>query len=89
MGQIDKWITFEHRRPSKSGKTLLWDVCGVAIKNDLADGILGTVQWFPRWRTYAFFPASNTTFEKACLRLLADFCEDQTKLHRKKLKRTQ
>jgi hypothetical protein len=40
---------------------------------------LGSVKWLGRWRCYAFRPATNTLFEKQCLRDLATFCERQTK----------
>ncbi len=86
MGKINEWITFGYRRLSKSGKTFIWDVCGKNI-NDSGDGVLGTIQWIARWRTYAFYPHQNTVYEKVCLRLIADFCETQTKKHRAKLKK--
>lgn len=66
---------------SKSGKTLIW---GVVTENN---EILGQVKWFGRWRKYAFFPKSNTLYEQDCLRDIADFCEDRTKLHRLKKKK--
>jgi hypothetical protein len=45
---------------------------------------LGEVKWFGRWRCYAYFPLNETIYEKQCLRDIAQFCEDQTKLHRQK-----
>jgi hypothetical protein len=60
-------------------KTHRWLVrtAGVAID-------LGEVKWFGRWRQYVFFPLHETIFDKSCLRDIADFCEEQTKLQRKR-----
>ena len=66
---------------SKSGKTKIFDVCGVAVTSAGGDDLLGYVQWFGRWRKYAFFPRPGSVFEKDCLRLIADFCERHTKTH--------
>jgi hypothetical protein len=41
--------------------------------------LLGTVHFSSRWRCYSFFPEPGTWFEKSCLRVIADFCEQQTK----------
>lgn len=78
---VKDWVTFENCRMSKSGKTKIWDVCGVGVRKKGGGGILGHVHWFGRWRKYAFSPVPNTVFEKDCLRLIADFCERQTKTH--------
>jgi hypothetical protein len=43
---------------------------------------LGAVRWFSRWRCYAFYPEPGTIYERQCLRDLADFCEEQTQMHR-------
>jgi hypothetical protein len=39
---------------------------------------LGSIQFYPRWRAYAFYPLPQTLFEKDCLRDIADFCERAT-----------
>jgi len=48
---------------------------------------LGEIAWFGRWRCYAFYPAGSTIFEKDCLRVIADFCEEKTKEHRESIKK--
>lgn len=74
----------EHIRFEQSGekaKTLIWDVLAKA------DGtLLGRVEWFARWRRYAFL-ANNTldlVFEWNCLYDLAAFCLYQTKQHNRR-----
>lgn len=62
---------------SASGKTDRWEVIAVA-----GGARLGMVEWFARWRAYAFKPEPNTIFEQECLRRIALFVEDRTKQHR-------
>jgi hypothetical protein len=63
---------------TSTGKTSIWEVAptdgGVA---------LGSVKWFGRWRCYAFFAHYDPILEKTCLRDIANFCELETKKHRK------
>jgi hypothetical protein len=75
-----KHIRFSDSRPSKSGKTKIWLVVS---KYDISD-FLGEIRWFGRWRCYAFYPMPTTVFEKTCLRDIANFCEEQTRLHKEK-----
>lgn len=75
-----KYIQFVDAGYSSSGKTKVWDV---ATKEDSED-LLGQIKWFGSWRCYAFCPYDKTVFEKTCLRDIANFCEEQTKLHYKK-----
>ncbi len=64
---------------SKSGKTRMWAVTD-------ADGmyVLGKIKWHGHWRGYAFFPEQDTEtlYEQKCLREIADFLEEATKLTR-------
>lgn len=72
------WITFEDEGRSKSGKTRVWTVRG---KGDE----LGEIKWYGRWRGYAFWVYGDygySLFEQTCLRQIADFVEEQTKLTR-------
>lgn len=55
-----------------------------AVITTVGDSILGHVKWFGSWRQYAFFPTINTVFEKQCLRDIANFCEEITKIHKDK-----
>jgi hypothetical protein len=72
-----KWITFRWIRNSESGKTQGWEVV-----NTDNSSLLGYVEWFGRWRKYAFRPLSLTFYEQDCLREIAEFVELQTTMHR-------
>lgn len=74
-----KYIRFElvGRKP----KTNIWNV----VSKD-GDIILGTIEWFGRWRGYAFFPEPEMVFERTCLRDIADFIEAKNKEQRDKRK---
>ncbi len=72
---MSKWITLAPAEVQKGTRTLRWKVLTVD------GGLLGHVQWFARWRCYAFFPDAETVFEKSCLRDLAKFCEQATRDH--------
>jgi hypothetical protein len=69
----------EFSRALRQGKkTERWDVFSKehARKEDCCAGDeLGTVQWGPMWRRYAFFPKGQTLFDARCLRDLAAFCD--------------
>ena len=74
------WIRFDFHGKSISGKTDIWGV--VADQSNIT---LGTIRWYGPWRCYAFGPYLNALFEKDCLRAIANFCEEQTKMHKEKL----
>jgi hypothetical protein len=74
-----KHIKFEELVFEKPRKTRAWSVIS---KHD--DSYLGRVQWFGRWRKFAFFPEAVTTFEEQCLRDIANFVVAMTKEHRAK-----
>jgi hypothetical protein len=40
--------------------------------------LLGTVQWFGRWRRYVFMPAPSTIFETDCLNDIRAFLDELT-----------
>jgi len=75
---VVKYINFRNERPSKSGKTKIWDVTSIR------DEILGEIKWFGRWRRYAFNPGPLTVFEPGCMRVIANYCEIATTRHKKK-----
>ena len=56
-----RWLTFSER-PVR-GKTKQ-----VRVGSKSSPMTLGYIQWFGRWRQYAFFPAVNTVFSQDCLR---------------------
>ena len=53
-----------------TGKTWVYEV-------DSKRGMmgLGEVKWFGRWRQYAFFPYSETTFSRGCLNDISTFID--------------
>lgn len=57
-------------------KTRIWQV-----RNSAARIGLGYIRWFGAWRQYAFDPEDSLSFEKTCLRTIADFCERKTREH--------
>lgn len=78
---VKDWVTFKFHQRSPSGKTKVWYVHGIGVRQQGAGDILGYIHWFGRWRKYVFSPMPNRILEKDCLRLIADFCERQTKKH--------
>lgn len=72
-------ITFVEAPPNP--KTRVWRVHPRnAVGHDTSD--IGSVQWYGRWRKYAFFPNFLTVFEEVCLREIASFCEEATRAHK-------
>lgn len=69
------WIRFDELTPNPATKR--W-----AVMPTDGSAQIGRVQWYGAWRKYCFMPIPNCVFEQMCLREIADFCENQTKLHR-------
>lgn len=62
-------------------RTKIW-----TVMTTFGNGIsLGQVKWYVNWRKYCFYPSVETLFDPACLRAIADFCEQATKDHKEKL----
>ena len=40
---------------------------------DKSNNVLGTVQWYGRWRAHVYHPTANTVLSEECLRSLADW----------------
>lgn len=80
MGE-SKWIYFVERPPERLRKLSIWEVRA-------KDGeiTLGWVRFVGRWRCFAFYPSTDTLYEKQCLRDIADFCDTQTKRWRETIK---
>lgn len=77
-----KHLRFDNKeKVSPKAKTFIW-----AVMNKHDEVFLGSVKWFSRWRCYSFFPATDTIFEKDCLRDIADFCVLQTDEHKARKK---
>ena len=82
---MKEWIHFlqEPRDPKK--KTLTWTVVPNKDNEDGSEASyveLGEVRWYASWRRYCFFPNEGTVFEQDCLRMIAAFCQRETRAHR-------
>lgn len=53
-------------------KTKRWHL--LALK-----GPVGEIKWHGAWRKYCFFPFAETLFDWECMRMIAEFCEIETK----------
>lgn len=71
-----KWVEFTDAGPTISGKTRRFEVHSKQGKVHL-----GRVMWYPQWRKYTFHPCFPTIFEEDCLRDIAQFCEEETRMH--------
>lgn len=67
-----KYIRFEKIPKDLNRKT---DIYKIVTKYDTPE-ILGSIEWFGRWRKYAFFPAKNTVFEPICLNDIINFINE-------------
>ena len=76
------YVVFIFNGVTESGKTAEYNVETDTGKNE----VLGTIGWFGRWRCYSFDPWPGTTFEKTCLRDIADFCERLTREHNERVR---
>ena len=76
-----KYIRFEKIPKDSNRKT---DIYKIITKYDKPE-ILRTIEWFGRWRKYAFFPFPNTVFETICLTDIINFINELME-ERKKLK---
>lgn len=45
-----------------TGKTFIYNVVSKAIGYKL-----GQIRWYPKWRQYCFYPATNCIFNNGCL----------------------
>ncbi len=73
MIQNYKYIVFVEQKPAKPQKTKIFYIYP---KGNLTHGAsLGRVSWYSHWRTYCFFPASNTIFDADCLQDIKDFIQ--------------
>ncbi len=67
MGE-GKWIEFW--LCEKKNKTSVYNVTAKEHGE-----VLGQIKWFGRWRTYSFFPANDTVFERTCLHDVINFID--------------
>lgn len=54
------WLRFEDDTVpgARTQRLIVWSIRGPR---------LGAIQWFGRWRQYAFFPEAETVFNRGCL----------------------
>jgi len=76
---MSKWIKFEQKPRIIDQKTDIW-----YVKSRERELLLGEIMWCASWRSYAFFPESNTMFEDDCLRDIAQFIKDKMDERNKK-----
>lgn len=76
--QMNKWIKFDKLERDKKYKTSFW-----VVRVKATEESLGCIQWFNRWRKYAFFPNEDTVYENDCLMDIAKFINEQMKLRKK------
>lgn len=69
---MSKWIAFEEVPAPLDRKTKVW-----AVKTVDGTAWLGEIRWFGRWRCYAFFPYTNTVYERTCLLDIVHFIDAQ------------
>lgn len=77
MTRVEKYISFKEISPLP--KTRRWEVW----LNEAE--IIGEVKWRGNWRKYAVELFGAAYYDWDCLRLLADFCEQETLKQLKKL----
>lgn len=66
-------LEFQELQMKPGTKTKAWAV--------LSGGVgIGWVQWYTHWRRYTLYPNANTVWDAGCLREVAKFCEDRTKV---------
>jgi len=75
---MSEYLTIEKNEGlSRGRKTGIYDVC-----SSRSGDVLGTIQWFGRWRQYTFWPVHGTTYNPECLRYIADTCARLSREHR-------
>lgn len=75
--QEAEWIRFVEGSYAKPHATRIWAIV------DTAGITIGWVKWWAAWRKYTFHPTvAHAVFDEACLRRIADFCEDETRKHK-------
>lgn len=72
-----KWVEFVELPVPPGRKTREW-----VVKNSQYRSRLGYVRWDTGWRRYVLQPFHGTVWEQDCLRDVAAFVEEQTRLHK-------
>jgi hypothetical protein len=85
VGGLRPWLSLIEARgthirfmiaPPKARTKVWW------VVSSYDDTCLGWVAWFSRWWKYSFYPEQGRVFEEVCLREIAQFCVDQTLIHK-------
>jgi len=56
-----KWIRFVEQYTAGTTRKF-------SVENKQYDTTIGVIKWYPAFRKYSFFPATNCVFEADCLR---------------------
>lgn len=78
---VSPYIEFKDMGLSASGKTRVWYV----VNKNNPDDVPGIIKWNGGWRKYVYH-SGPAYYDWQCLRQIADFIEDQTKIHKEKKK---
>ena len=78
---VSPYIEFRDMGTSASGKTRVWYV----VNKNNVDDVPGIIKWNGGWRKYVYH-SGPAYYDWQCLRQIADFIEDQTKIHKEKKK---
>jgi len=72
--RVEKYIRFEDCGVSETGKTRIW-----RIFNFHHNQVVGWIKWYGGFRRYCFYTEEAAIYDNDCLRLVADFLEEQMK----------
>lgn len=64
---IEKFLRFENKIASPSGKTFQWQV------RNGGNILMGYIVWWAPWRKYCYQPASNIVLDTNCMQEIRDF----------------
>ena len=67
---MSKYLEF--RTIDTEPKTFVYGIFSKSHGNKLA-----TVQWYPQWRQYSFFPKENTVWNNECLQDIINFIQEE------------
>ena len=72
---VKKWVDILPIGESPTGKTKIW-----GVKSYRDEGSIGIIKWHGAWRKYVYH-SDEAFYDWDCLRLIANFCEEQTLGH--------
>lgn len=75
---VSPYIDIVEVGKSASGLTKVFEVRN---KRDPENDIPGIIKWNGGWRKYVYY-SGEAYYDSQCLRQIADFCDDQTLIHK-------